>query len=380
MHPSVRSDRPGKCPICGMDLVQVSNEKGRNAPRSGFSEFVVPIERQQRIGVTYTEVRRRPLRAEIRSVGTLEVDRSQVFECASGVDGYIQELRVASPGERVTSGEPLMVIHTQDLRSPEQELINLLKVKENGSASPSSMDQVIDVARRRLELLKVDPKEIAELERTRLATDYLLVRSGIDGIVSDSPMKVGMSVKRGDELMRLLNLSRLWLWASFYENEIGLLKEGDTVTTTFAAIPGRAFEGKIRVIGPTIDPLTRAGLVRIDIPNPDGLLRPGMFANVVAKIDAGEGLTVPVDAVLPLGSRMLAFLEKGPGRLQPCFVEVGRQFSDSDDRNPVRYYEVIDGLHEGERIVMSANFLIDAEAQIQGALRDFGEADAHRGG
>jgi RND family efflux transporter MFP subunit len=373
MHPSVHSEGPGKCPICGMTMVPVRKQKGDNVDQSEPAVFAVPVQRQQQIGVTYTEARKRPTWIEIRSVGTLEVDQSQVFVCVTGVDGYVEELRVNSPGERVTTGEPLMVIHSPDLRSPQQELINLLKVQENGSVPPASMDQLIDFARRRLQLLHVGQKEIAELERTHQPTDHLLIRSAIDGIVSDAPMKIGMSVKRGDELMRVMNLSRLWLWANFYENEIGLLKEGEPVTVTLSGVPGRAIEGKISAISPTIDPVKRTSLVRIDIPNPDGQLRPGMFADVVAKIDAGKWLTVPVNSVLPLGSRMLVFLDKGAGILQPRFIQIGRQVSGSDDPNQERYYQVTGGLQEGERIVSSANFLIDAEAQIQGAVRDFGE-------
>jgi membrane fusion protein, copper/silver efflux system len=363
-----------------MDLVPVKERKSDIVDRSVPGEFTVPIQRQQQIGVTYAEVRRRSMRFEIRSVGTLEVDQGQVFECSSGVDGYIEELRVTSPGEQVTVGEPLMTIYTPDLNTPEQELVNLVKVQQNGSVSATSMDQVIELARRRLRLLQVSPIEISELERTRQPTDHLVLRSPFDGVVSDAPMKVGMSVKRGDKVMTVLNLSRLWLWTSFYENEIGLLKEGEPITVTLSALPNQSFEGKISVISPTIDPVKRTAKARIDIPNPSGELRPGMYANAVAKIDAGEGLTIPADAVLPTGSRMLVFVDKGFGRLEPRFIQVGRQYLDPADPIRERYYQVISGLQEGERIVSSANFLIDAEAQVQGALTSFGEeTDALRG-
>jgi Cu(I)/Ag(I) efflux system membrane fusion protein len=190
MHPSVHANAPGKCPICGMDLVPVKERKSDVVDRSVCGEFTVPIQRQQQIRVTYAEVRRRSMRFEIRSGGTLEVDQGQVFECSTGVDGYIQELRVTSPGERVTVGQPLMTIYTPDLYSPEQELVNLLKVQQNGSVPATSMDQVIESARRRLRLLNVSSSEIAELERTHQPTDHLLFRSPFDGIVSDAPMKV----------------------------------------------------------------------------------------------------------------------------------------------------------------------------------------------
>ncbi len=391
MHPSVHSTTPGKCPICGMSLVPIVRQKtdvsgspnaGQSGEddvlQSGLREFIVPVQRQQQIGVTYAEVRSRRIRVDIRSVGTLEADQGQIFECVSRVDGYIEQLHVTSPGERVVVGQPLVMIYSPDLRAPEQELVNLLKVQVNGSVGPASMDQLIDSARRRLLLLNVSQSEISELERTGQPTDQLLLRSPLDGIVSDAPMKVGMGVKRGDTLMSVLNLSRLWLWASLYENEVGLLQEGQPVTVTLPAFPDRVFEGKIGVINPTIDSVKRTARVRIDIPNPDGRLRPGMYANIVVAIDVGEGLTIPSDAVLPTGSRMLVFLDKGFGKLQPRFIQVGRQFVDLAGPNQERYYQVTSGLRNGERIVSSANFLIDAEAQLHRHRSEEGRRAAHR--
>ena len=352
-----------------MDLVPVTLRKEES---SKPGEFIVPVERQQQIGVTYAEVRRRHMQLDIRSVGTLEVDQAHIFECVTRVDGYIEELRVTSPGEHVAVGQPLMTIYSPDLRPPEQELVNLLKVQVNNGVTPASMDLLIAAARRRLLLLNVDPIEISELERAGQPTDRLVFRAAFDGVVSDAPMKVGMSVKRGDKLMSVLNLSSLWLWANFYENEIGLLQEGQSLTVTLPALPNRSFEGKIVVISPTIDPVKHTAMVRVDIPNLDGQLRPGMYANVIVKVQVGEGLTIPFDSVLPTGLRMLAFVDKGFGRLEPRFIQVGREFVDLTDSTQRRYYEITGGLQEGERVVSSANFLIDAEAQVQGALKDFG--------
>jgi membrane fusion protein, copper/silver efflux system len=353
-----------------MDLIPVRRGKQEF---SQTSEFNVPLQRQQQIGVTYAEVRRRHMRYDIRSVGTLEVDQAHIFDCVARLDGFIEELLVTSPGARVTVGQPLMTIYSPDLRSPEQELVNLLKVQTNGGVTPASMDILINAGRRRLQVLNVAPTEISELERTGQPTDRLIFRSPYDGVVSEAPMKVGMGIKRGDKLMSILNLSDLWLWVNFYENEIGLLQEGQPVTISLPALPDHSFEGKLAIVSPTIDPVKRTAMARIDLLNPDGQLKPGMYANVVAGIDAGEGLTIPFDAVLPTGSRMLVFVDKGSGQLEPRFIQVGRQFIDLEDPNQERYYQVLSGLKEGERIVASANFLIDAEAQIQGAIRDFSE-------
>jgi membrane fusion protein, copper/silver efflux system len=402
MHPSVHAAGPGKCPICGMDLVPVVHPK-RNGPESSSTvqqtekqvvpressskselavgggnsnqeilpEFTVPVQRQQQIGVTYAEARLRHMLLSIRSVGILEVDQNLALECVTHVDGYIEALQVTSPGERVVVGQPLMTIYSPDVRSPEQELINLLKVQTSGTTAAASMDLLLDAARRRLLLLSVDPREISELERTGQPTDRLVLRSAFDGVVSEAPVRVGMSVKKGDKLMSLVNLSRLWLRASFYENDIGLLREGEAVKVTLPAFPDRGFEGKIGLINPSIDPTSHTGLARIDIPNPDSQLRPGMYANVLVEIDAGEAVTIPFDSVLPTGSRMLVFVDRGSGALEPRFIQVGRQFVDLADRDHGRYYQVIAGLKVGDRVVSRANFLIDAEAQIQGVIKDF---------
>jgi multidrug efflux pump subunit AcrA (membrane-fusion protein) len=163
----------------------------------------------------------------------------------------------------------------------------------------------------------------------------------------------------------------LWLWLEFYENEVDLLKDGQVVQVVLPAIPGRMLTGKIKAISPVVKPVTRTAKVRVDIANADGRLKPGIYAEVVADIDAGDKLTIPAEAVLPTGSRMLVFVARGSGRLEPRYVDLGTQFVDANGRTGEPYYEVMSGLVDGEWVVASANFLIDSEAQIQGAIKDF---------
>jgi len=182
----------------------------------------------------------------------------------------------------------------------------------------------------------------------------------------------GMNVKMGDKLVSVLDLSNLWVWAEFYENEIGLLKRGQQIDVSLPAFPNQTFQGEIAVINPNIDAAKRTARVRIDIPNAKAQLRPDMYANVEVKINGGEGLTIPVQAALPTGERMLVFLDRGQGKLLPRYVQVGRSFTTFDGQQEGSYYQVMNGLQEGDRIVASANFLIDAESQVQGALKDWG--------
>jgi Cu(I)/Ag(I) efflux system membrane fusion protein len=407
MHPSVRAKAPGKCPICGMNLVAVvsskserlsqlsgsehrgagtesaalvdsgeSSRENRGAKAGELKQFDVPRERLQQMGVAYAEARLRPAEIDVRSFGNLELDQRQIFECAAHVDGYVDDIKVASPGIAVEAGQPLMTISSSDLRTPQQEYINLIKVRVNGVAGAAAVDQLIDLARRRLRLLDMSPQEISELEQTLRTTDQVLVRAPAQGIVSEAPMTVGQGVKPGDRLMRIVTLSHLWLWANFYEDDSALLKENQPVTIFLTAFPGRVFSGTIAAISPTIDPLTRTSKVRIDIPNSDNELKPGMRADVIVEIGMGDQLTVPVNAVLPTGSRMLVFVDKEAGKLEPRFIQVGRQCRASGSSHIERYYQVTAGLKPGERVVASANFLIDAEAQIQGALQNFSEEKA----
>jgi RND family efflux transporter MFP subunit len=406
MHPSVHSETPGKCPICSMDLVPVKKKEpqkaetktANNKPGSGSmgdmnmtgsmgatnmtsasksanesSEFTVPVERQQQIGVTYATVNKRPIQLSIRSVGILESDNSKIFDYVARVDGYVQELKVSSPGEQVSQGQPLLTIYSPDLRSSEQELVNLLNDR---TAGRGSNDQLVTAAKERLRLWNVSDQEIAELEKNRKPSDQLILRSPFDGVVNEVMTRPGMSVKTGEKLVSVLNLSNLWVWAEFYENEFGLLKLGQAVDVSLPAFPNQAFQGQIAVIAPNIDPVKRTARVRIDIPNPKAQLRPGMYANVEVKIDAGEGLTIPVQAALPTGERMLVFLDRGEGRLLPRYIQVGRSFTTLDGQSEDSYYQVVSGLQEGDRIVASANFLIDAESQVEGALKDWQGAKA----
>jgi membrane fusion protein, copper/silver efflux system len=398
MHPSVHSKDPGKCPICSMDLVpimkKVSNEttakgnsrgmtdNGSNSmgsmtmpspnQESGKStEFTVPVERQQQIGVTYATVTKRPIQLSIRSVGMLEPDTSKMFDYVARVDGYVQELKVNSPGQQVSQGQPLITIYSPDLRSTEQELVNILNDRDRSGISRVSNDQLIDATKRRLKLWNVSDQEIAELEKNRKPSDQLVLRSPFDGVVNEVMSRPGMNVKMGDKLVSVLDLSNLWVWAEFYENEVGLLKQGERIDVSLPAFPNQTFQGQIAVINPVIDAAKRTARVRIDIPNPKGQLRPGMYANVEVKIDDGEGLTIPVQAALPTGERMLVFLDRGQGKLLPRYVQVGRSFTTFDGQQQESYYQVVNGLQKGDRIVSSANFLIDAESQVQGALKDW---------
>ena len=407
MHPSVHAKDPGKCPICSMDLVPVIKasatpaSSSKNAPNHDHgamlagkptgggemhgmpgmpgmkggaeskapqtSEFVVPVERQQQIGVTYAKVERKPLSHTIRSVGAIVPDKGRNSQFVSRVDGYVQKLHVTSPGELVEKDAPLLSIYSPDLLTTEREFVELLRMRDEAKSREAreTPERLIESAKRRLQLWNVTPEQIAELQRTRQATDTVTLLSPFRGVVQSVPVEQGKSVKVGDMLVEVADLSVVWVWADFYENELSMLQSGQKIAVTTKSYPGEKFDGTISLINPFIDETKRTAKVRIDIPNADFKLRPGMYVNAELAMNMGEALTVPVSAVMPTGTRSVVFVDKGEGKLEPRIVQLGTKYGD--------IYEVQSGLAEGERVIASANFLIDAESKVQGALRDFAD-------
>ena len=402
MHPSVKSQKPNdKCPICGMDLVPVLKKSGGEtkpeaSPQMGetksgemqgmpgikgsgemkgaqTSEFVVPVERQQQIGVTYAAVQRKPLRHTIRSVGMVVPDKGRNWQFVSRVDGYVQKLDVKSPGEIVEKDAPLLSIYSPDLLTSEREFVELLRMRDQAKSKDAreTPERLIQSARRRLQLWNVTNEQIAELEKTRNPQQNLTLLSPFRGVVQSVPVEQGKGVGIGNMLVEVADLSVVWVWAEFYENELPMLKVGQKIDITVKSYPGEKFEGTISLINPFLEEAKRTAKVRIDIPNPDFKLRPAMYVNAELAMDMGEALTVPVSAVMPTGARNVVFVDKGGGKLEPRIVQLGTKYGD--------IYEVQSGLQEGERVVSSANFLIDAESKVQGALKEFEEGGAESG-
>ncbi|HWB99899.1 MAG TPA: efflux RND transporter periplasmic adaptor subunit [Bryobacteraceae bacterium] len=391
MHPSVHSHDPdAKCPICGMDLVAVK-KTGAAAPASPASskdmggmamggamrgsapsdqphEFTVPLDRQQLIGVTYAEVRRQPLRRTIRAVGVVAAVTDKHWDYVSRVDGYIHDLKVSAPGDPVEKGQVLMDLYSPDLVATEQEFVDLLKMRDGARsqqdpALEENAEHLLTGARARLEQWNIAPEQIGALEKSRMVGANLALQAPFSGVVEEVPVHQGRHVSVGDHLVDIVDLSSVWVWVDFYENELPQVKPGLPVTITSASAPGLSSAGKIALVDPFLNEQTRTGRVRIDVPNPAGQLRPGAYVDVALSLDEGTGLVVPFGAVLPTGERNIVFVDKGGGRLEPRFIQVGGKFGDS--------YQVTAGLAEGDRIVASGNFLIDAESKVQGALKDF---------
>jgi len=363
MHTFVRESAPGKCPICGMQLIPVMKRETMLAAASGATDFSVPLDRQQEIGVTYATVERRALRRSIRAVGTVDYDRQRYWAFVARTDGYVKKLFVTSPGEIVAGKQPLLSIYSPDLFTAEREYVMLLGMRDEAKPGQEreTPESLLTSARRRLKQWNVTDEEIADLEKTRTPAEEVTLYSPFRGVVKEVAAEQGGNVKAGDKLVEVADLSRIWVWADLYEAEIGALREGQKAAITVSSYPGETFEGEVSLIDPFLDQGQRTFKVRIDIDNPDLKLRPGMYADVTIEMDAGVGLVIPLNAVMPTGTRNVVFVDKGEGRLEPRGVTLGDEYDGC--------YEVKAGVSQGERIVASATFLIDAEAQIQGALK-----------
>jgi len=394
MHPSVKTHDPkAKCPICGMDLIPVlKKSSGTHQPPMGRdghdhakmlaeqsagkgemdkmmpSEFTVPVLRQQQIGVTYATVEKKPLRQTIRTVGVVAYDKQRHWDFVARVEGYVQTLHISSRGNVVEKDQPLLTIYSPELLTTQQEFVGLLKMRDGAKASGSqtaleSAERLIESARRRLVLWNITSNQIAEMEKTREAKETLTLFSPFKGVVQDLPVDQGRRVMVGDHLVDIADLSVVWVWADFYQEELPLLKTNLPVVVKSSSYPDKKFTGNIAVLDPFIDESKRTGRVRLEIANSDFKLRPDMFVDVEVEIAFGEGLAVPVSAVMPTGKRSIVFVDKGEGKLEPRFIELGRKFGGD--------YAINSGLTNGERVVNSANFLIDAEAKVQGALKSW---------
>jgi len=391
MHPSVHAKDPGKCPICSMDLVPVMKESAtparssKNAPQhdhaamlagkptdssvtsSPSHEFVVPVERQQQIGVSFAAVEMKPLSHSIRAVGRVVPETQRVWRVVSRTTAYVQELGVNAPGELVKKNQVLMKLYSPELLTTQRELIDLLRSRDGTSKNTHSargdFQRLIESAERRLRLWNVTDEQITKIEQTRQAEESLPILSKVDGVVQNLPVTQGANVAMGSSLVEVADLSVVWVWGEFYQDELPMLQIGQEVTVTSSSYPGEKFRGQITLIDPFIDNVKRTGRVRLDIQNPDLKLKPDMYVDLVLDMDMGRSLIVPVSAIIPTGKRNIAFVDKGDGKLEPRVLELGGKFGD--------VYAVKSGLKEGERVVASANFLIDAESKIQGALKDF---------
>lgn len=363
MHPQVIQDKPGNCPICGMKLTPIRRPTGSAAATAapGASAIVIDPVTIQNMGIRTDLVRRGPVRRTIRTVGTIEYNETALTDVTTKFRGWIEKLYADATGQLVRRGEPLFEIYAPELYSAQVEYLLALG-REPGANAPER-DTLLESARRKLAFFDISSEQIAELERARQPRRTLRVLAPHDGFVIEKDVVTGQMVDAGMRIYRLADLSSVWVQVEIYEQDLPLLRTNQEATVRVTYWPEREFRGRLAWVYPTVNPQTRTARARLEFPNPDFALKPGMFANVDLHVELeAEALLVPDMAVLRSGRRNTVFVALEGGRFEPREVTLGAH-------SEGEFYQVLSGLREGERIVVSGQFMLDSESRLREAIQ-----------
>ena len=373
MHPTYVSDSPGACPICNMKLVRFESPAPGAAlgpepagPHvAGRAVVTLSDERRRVLGVRSEPVRSASLARTIRTVGRVTPDERRLHHIHTKYEAYIEHLHVDYTGMFVNKGQPLASLFSPELVATQQEYLLASRAQKQlaSSALPAVAQGGVDLleaARRRLLLWDIREEDIARLEKTGEVRRTLDLYSPVSGYVTQKMALHGMRVTPVDTLFDIADLSRLWVLADVYESDLAAVRLGMPAELTLSYLPGRTWRGDVTYIAPTVEEKTRTIKVRIEVDNADGQLKPDMFADVILQSALGTGLVVPESALLKTGERTLVFADLGEGRLEPREVQVGPKVPGG--------VQVVSGVREGERVVTTANFLLDSESSLKAAL------------
>jgi len=405
MHPTFVSDRPGECRICGMKLVPM--EAASPAPAgpvlyyrspmdpsvhsttpakdsmgmdfvpvyaedvapasdvSGRAALTLSPERRQILGVRSEVIRRVPRRRVIRTVGQVTVDERRLHHIHTKYEGFVEHLHVDFIGKFVKRGEPLLSIYSPELVATQQEYLLAYRAQKRlGESGIPSVAQggvdLLEATRQRLLFWDIRPSDIAAIEKTGQVMRTLDLYSDISGYVVQKMAVHGMRITPADTLFDVADLSELWVLADVYESDLPSVRMGMEAELSVPYLPGQKWRGPVTYVAPTVEEKTRTVKVRVEVKNRGEALKPGMFADVLLESDLGPGLVVPDNAVINAGQRLLVFLDREGGRLEPREVQTGARIGEG--------FEVLSGLAEGDRVVTSANFLVDSESSLKAAL------------
>jgi Cu(I)/Ag(I) efflux system membrane fusion protein len=350
----------------GMDYIPVYADEG-----SGTVPGTVAIspERIQMLGVRTEAASLRPMAHTVRAVGTVAADERRIGVVNPKFEGWIEKLLVNTTGQTVRRGEALFKVYSPDLVLAQREyLVARSAAADMAHADAMARDNANAIAAAALSRLKnwdISAEQLARLQRSGVAERTLTLNAPISGIVMDKPALQGLHFGAGDMLYRIVDLSTVWLMADVFEQDLAQVRPGQSATITVQAYPGRVFDGRVAFVYPTLNAQTRTAKVRIEVPNPDLLLKTDMYATVeiAAPLESATVLAVPDSAVLDTGTRQTVLVDRGEGRFEPRSVKLGARADG--------YVTVLEGLREGEKVVTGANFLIDAESNLRAALQAF---------
>lgn len=348
-----------------------------DTPRAGGRSLVVTAAERRRLGIMMTTATRSDMTRDVRLVGRVVPAETSQRTVTTRVDGFVDRLFVDFTGRTVHKGDPLLELYSPMLVSAQQELLLAVRLRRalgadaQGEAARNA-DSLIAASRRRLQYWEISDDQVAELERTEAVRRTLTLRAPSDGVVLQKNVIQGQSVMAGVALFQIADLRTVWLEADVFENDLALMRVGLHARVMLDAYPGQSFHGTITWINPIVDPAARTGRVRIELPNGNGLIKPGLFATAVITTQAGaRAIVIPRQAALVTGDRAVVFVEDSLGRLAPRQVTLGAE-TDS-------LVAVVTGLKDGERIVATAAFLLDAETNLGAALAAMAGMDMRAG-
>lgn len=401
MHPSIRSPKPGSCPICGMDLVpagpakssdtstsenptaksnpatQTSKDKALAPMAEGGQIFIDP-EKQKSLGVTVAEAAVRPLSREARAPLRLEPDPSGLTEISiKGGGGFVVGVDVGFPGQDVKKGQRLLTVLSEGWIQDQLDYIRAVqslirKPFDEKNANLNTLQYALNQSRARLRLWDLNEEQIQDLDKIakdasgwdtdlkRRMSSNIEIRSPIDGYVLEKNVVKGMRYESGQKLMLLAPRTPLWGMAAFTPEDASRMKAGDLVTFSIDTLPGVELSAPIDHIDPITDPQTRRVIAHLKIADPQTQLRPGQTGAASLKLPSVSVLSVPASALLPLGRDHVVFVDHGMGHLEPRRVTIGERFGED--------VAIRSGLKAGEKVTTSANFLLDSEARLKGVL------------
>ncbi|MBL0274978.1 MAG: efflux RND transporter periplasmic adaptor subunit [Anaeromyxobacter sp.] len=382
MHPAfVSADPKTRCPECGMRLVPRQAPQGAAAgqpapaaPGGPPVPGVVPVElsadRVQLVGIRSVAATRETLASAVRSVGFVAANEGGLVSVNTRYSGWVEQLAVAQTGQLVRQGDILAAVYSPEMLNAQQVFLNAIKWSERkpgGSApAPAIASDLERDARLRLELLGVAAEDIDAIAKAGQPLRALNVRSPVRGYVARKNVLRGLYVQSGTELFQLADLSTVWVLVDVYESEIPRVKVGQQATFELKAYPGKQFTGRVQFIYPALNTGSRTLQARVELRNPSLELRPGMFGDVTLDVGVAEAVVIPREALIDTGDHQYVFVERGGGRYEPRPVQAGWSGGGK--------VAILAGLAEGERVVTTANFLVDSESRLRAAVEGFNAA------
>ncbi len=407
MHPQIVRDKPGECPICGMKLVTIKNEKKHKEKKtmyrssmnpkevsdkpgkdsmgmemvpfeiggeeddsitpSGLAPVAITKDKREMIGLSFEEVKIRNIRREIRASVRIVPDETRQFRVMTKVSGWVEKLYVNQTGQFVKRGSPLLSVYSPELLSAQQEYLSTVKARrklkdELDPEMPGSMDEIEKATHERLRLLDISDAQIERIRAGGRVERAVTLHAPSSGYVTEKMVLQGQKIMMNDALMVIVDLSRVWGEIDIHETDLPYVKIGMPVEVTLSYWQGKSFKGRISFLNPFMDPESRVLKARIEIPNTGLVLKPNMYGDAVLSYTVGKKLAVSEQAVMQTGVRNYVFIEGKGDLIVPDEVKIGTRSSDG-------YYEVISGLKGGEKVVTSANFLIDSESSLKAAFK-----------